>query len=326
MIKNDIEITDIHYDNNIMIKKFNHVNNKNNENVIFYFCGYNDYFFLEHLIYYFPQYDFFTIDITTFGFNKTYEQDKYNYGNKFNYYDNTIEFSKYLTKLFQSNLFNTNYKKIYICGHSTGGHIVLSFLFYVQLNNIKLAYTFDRLLLVSPLTRFYQESLEFLKKQVIKFISFFTYNFDINLILNGKNKPIDFTNYYKALKNIYGKINKDFQKNYETPLLDKKYKSFIEQPKLSGWLNCVENYTNYMKQSKTKILIPTYVICSNNHGDETYFNNDSLLNPNYIIEDVKTICSNVNIKQYNTGHQCLLEPFDDNDNDDFIQMFNFMIN
>jgi len=67
MIKNDIEITDIPYDNNIMIKKFNHVNNKNNENVIFYFSGYNDYFFLEHLIYYFPQYDFITIDITTFG-------------------------------------------------------------------------------------------------------------------------------------------------------------------------------------------------------------------------------------------------------------------
>jgi alpha-beta hydrolase superfamily lysophospholipase len=126
---------------------------KGPKGVIYYFCGYNDYFYHYHMLN--EQFDIVAIDIPGFGFNKQYDPNHpYSDGSLFNYYDDVGQVVSRLDSVF-STLYSTlnhrrKYRTHHLCGHSTGGHIVLTYV-----SESKMSFSFDRIALSSPLTRFY---------------------------------------------------------------------------------------------------------------------------------------------------------------------------
>ena len=316
--------------------------------VIYYFCGYNDYFYHYHMLE--KGFDIVVIDIPGFGFNKKYDINNnmniYSEGKYFNYYDDISKIVKRLDLVFETLRnhskfnFNTIYKNYnYIYGHSTGGHIVLSYISESE----NLPINFNRIILNSPLTRFYCSPIKvpvlnfnldlnnFLYYS-IKILGLFSKKIDMRAIVMGKksdnSKSIILLN--NLIKNIQNNDNE----------IDLRFKSNIGQPMLFGWINCVHSQTQKMINNKNKIKIPTILICSKSYGSNTYdsngsnttnaYNHDDTLNPDFICEDIKKIIydKNENLKVYqrNTGHDIMLEPNNDDDKESWETYFKLMFN
>jgi alpha-beta hydrolase superfamily lysophospholipase len=316
--------------------------------VIYYFCGYNDYFFHYHMLK--EDFDIVVIDIPGFGFNKEYDHHNnmniYSEGKFFNYYDDISQIVKKLNSVFEilANDPNFNFKNIYtnhyIYGHSTGGHIILSYISESKNPPI----TFNRILLNSPLTRFYfppikvpvlNFNLDFnnFLYYSIKILGLFSKNIDLQAIFFGKNS--DISEFIKMTNDLIINIEKTNQ-------IDLRFKSNISQPKLFGWINCVHSQTQKMINNKKKIQIPTVLICSKSYGSNTYgsntygsnttnaYNHDESLNPEFSCEDIKKIIcdknENLKVYQMNTGHDIMLEPNNDNDKEYWETYFELMFN
>ena len=303
--------------------------------VIYYFCGYNDYFFHYHMLK--DNFDIVVIDIPGFGFNKKYDIDNYGMniysdGNKFGYYDDISQIVKSLDLVFnilvgdQFN-FNNIYKDHYIYGHSTGGHIVLS---YISESKSTICHKFKRIILDSPLTRFYFPPIKvpvlnfnldlnnFLYYS-IKILGFLSKNIDIVAIFKG-NK-IDNSKYINLIDNLIKNVQ-----NNNGNKIDLKFKSNILQSLLVGFINCVHYQTQKMINNKEKIKIETILICSKMYGSNTtdVYNYDDSLNPDFIVSDIrKIICDkNLTVHQTNTGHNVMLEPITESWENYFNLMFN----
>jgi hypothetical protein len=278
--------------------------------VIYYFCGYNDYFFHYHMLK--DGFDIIVIDIKGFGFNKLHDPtNPYSEGQYFNYYDNIDTIVNKLDYVFSElkniNEYNKDYKKHLIYGHSTGGHIVLSYLY----ESIKKPITFDRIVLNSPLTKFYLPPIFVPIYYFSKIAGCFTKNIDLRKILRGKKS--DISPYINTTNQLIKYIQNDDNQ------VDLRFKSNIGQPILIGWINCVNSQIAKMKSSKKKINIETIMICSESFSDVTSqdYNHDDTLNPDYCEQDVNKIIQNGKLTTYRkkTGHDIMLEPYNDNDND-----------
>jgi hypothetical protein len=103
------------------------------------------------------------------------------------------------------------------------------------------------------------------------------------------------------------------------------YTAVVAQPKLNGWINYVESSTDLMKKNNVKIDCDVYLVCSKKYGTDGYFQYDQFLNPQYILEDIKSIYKNPNIKQFKTTHDCLLTPYDNGNNISFKDVLDFLL-
>lgn len=283
------------------------------DTAVFYLCGYNDYFFHHHLLV--DNVVFYVVDLPGFGFQKNYQVEGgnsvYSSGKYFNYYDNYDKVYKLLTNALNSTYEKNKeqfgrYKKIYLLGHSTGGHIATAFMSRAESQPENHLFKFDHVILNSPLTRFYTEPawLRYTMNAISKAAGFVTNKLDLNYINKGKI----YNEYYEILE-------KCMQINYDPYFsLNKSYKSNCPQPVLNGWVNCVEAETQRLMQSVVKINTSVTLLCSFKYGTTTYYNTDSSTNPEYIIQDIPKIYKNVKIIQCSAGHDVFLDP--ENDGDD----------
>ena len=297
--------------------------------VIYYFCGYSDYFFHYHLLDY--SFDIVVIDLPGFGFNKEYETtNPYSEGKYFNYYDDIGQIVRQLDIVFETlDVFfkvNEVYTEQILYGHSTGGHIILSYISETKQTRV----SFHKMVLNSPLTRFFfppisfsvfhfkfSLDINFCLYYFLKVLGYVSKEIDLRAILKGKKS--DISSSITLVNNLIHHI----QKNENS--IDLKFTSNIGQPMLLGWINCVHNQTEKMKNNSTKITVPTVLICSKsfkyNLKEETY-DTDEVLQPRFIISDIKP--ENLLVYKKNTGHDVLLEPENDNDNESWKDYFEIM--
>ena len=124
----------------------------------------------------------------------------------------------------------------------------------------------------------------------------------MDALVNGITKLSDKTNYNRALNSIHGTSGLNYVNDY--------YVNRVEQPKLNGWINAVEESIWRMKASGVKIGCNRFMVCAQQHGTAGYFDTDVVLNPADMVEDVKAIFRNPMIRQYKCPQDCLLAPFD----------------
>ena len=84
----------------------------------------------------------------------------------------------------------------------------------------------------------------------------------------------------------------------------------VRQPAFAGWLGFVGIETRIMTSSKLQIDCPVRMVCSQSYGTRGYFVSDAFLNPVFMVDDCKTLFKNLEYRQYNSGHDVLLSPFD----------------
>ena len=302
--------------------------NKKSKTILFYFCGYDDCFYHPHMFNSKHDFDIMVIDIPGFGFNKKYT-DNYDDGKFFNYYDNINNLNKSLDIVFNNiHKYVEQYDTKILYGHSTGGNILINYVYYLEknkidtYNNIK----FDKLLLNSPLTKLAHQNyiLEVLLKIIVNIVTIFTYYIDINAIVFGTNKKNNFKIYNKILNNV-NNTNSNIDYDYIYP-----YKSKIIQAKLAGWIATAENSIKQIinNLNDKRLNLPCKCICSTQFSKSIYALGDDCLNPKYIQEDINNIFENINIEAYQCIHDCLLEPGDDNDNENdnitYIDILNYL--
>ena len=217
-------------------------------------------------------------------------------------------------------------------GPTTGGFIALHHVWKLaeQKNNNKY-FKIDKLLLVSPLTRFYFGSIymDIFIHILNNFISLFTYRFNYGIIRPKNNSYSDEIN--NLLKSIYIREKRSLSDNINirNVLSDNDDLSI-----LSGYVTITEKTIKRMINSKTKIDIPVRMVCSNRNGADILFNNDSLSKPEYIIEDITKICNGTNFKyeQFECGHDAMCEPYEnynvddtfDEDNISYVDIMNYL--
>lgn len=277
--------------------------NSYQENIMFYFCGYDDYFYHTYIFNHNKiNFDILVIDIPGFGFNKTYNNN-YELNKKYNYYDDISKLNNNLDIVFEyidNHHIYKNYKQKYLYGHSTGGNIVINYVYYLQIHN-RLKNRFDEIILNSPLTRFsldpqnniiFSWFIELLLRYVINMIGFFSKNFDINIFLDKKHK----LKFNKSKNRILNLIHKTENINY----MNSKYCCNYDPPKLIGWLLCVEKSIYKMIKSKKRIKIKTKLMISKN---------DKILNYKYIKDDIEKLFETLEIKVYDGIHDCLLTEY-----------------
>ena len=153
----------------------------------------------------------------------------------------------------------SHYKKKYLYAHSTGGNIIINYLYYLQMHN-RLKNRFDKVILNSPLTRFsldpqnkFRNSwiIDLLFRYIINIIALFSKNLDINIF----NK-IKILKYYRSKK--YDKLNnKSLNLIYKTNniiyLISNIY-SYYYYPMMFKWCECVENSIHRIIKSNKKII------------------------------------------------------------------------
>ena len=103
----------------ILLTEFRQDKDKKAEHVLFYFCGYDDYFYHCHIFNYAKKnIDVIVVDIPGFGYNKGYPKDKlYHVENRFNFYDNLNVIVKYLSIAFDYIKNQYTYANTYLYGH-----------------------------------------------------------------------------------------------------------------------------------------------------------------------------------------------------------------
>ena len=270
------------------------------ENIMLYFCGYDDYFYHTYVFNYEKfNFDILVIDIPGFGFNKKYN-DNYELNKKYNYYDDIDKLNTDLDIVFSyidNHYIYSHYKKKYLYGHSTGGNIVINYLYYLQINN-RSKNRFNEVILNSPLTRFSLDPqnkyriiwiIELLFRYIVNIIGLFNSNFDINIFLNKKHK----LKFNRSKNKILNLIYKTDDIIYMVPNYCCKY----VPPKMIGWMICVENSIHKMIKSKKKIEKKIKLIVSKN---------DKILNHKYIKDDIEQLFESLEIKVYDSIHDCLL--------------------
>jgi hypothetical protein len=292
-------------DKSVLLTEFRKNKDKPADNVIIYFCGYDDYFYHFFLFDYEKKdFDIIVVDIPGFGYNKRYSKNKpYQVERLYNFYSRLSDITKPLDVAFDYCFTKYSYNSTYLYSHSTGCNIVINYL-----QNQKQDMKFTKILLCSPLTRFYDPSpLKMMLVMILCMIfGFFTNYLDINALINGIDKKTDKTNYNKALNEIYGTVDLEY--------VNHNYTSVVEQPKFNGWINFVQNSLNGVKLNYNVSLI-----CSQQYGKSGYFVSDAFLNPQYMVEDIRKIFKDPKIRQYRCGHDCLVSP-----SIDFKMMLDFL--
>ena len=150
---------------------------------------------------------------------------------------------------------------------------------------------FTRVFLCSPLTRFYDPSpikLIILVRFAI-LVSLIDQFFDINALVNGRNKPNDKTYYNKALNDIHG--------TNDLCYINFNCTGKVKQPAFAGWIAFVELYTRIIKMTKVQIDCPVRMVASPSYGATGYFNTGSYSNPEYMVEDCKEMFKNLEYRQ-----------------------------
>jgi GTP-binding protein EngB required for normal cell division len=274
------------------------------DNIMFYFCGYNDYFYHTYIFNYQKfNFDILVIDIPGFGFNKKY--DNYKSKIKNNYYNDINKLNSNLDIVFKyidNHRIYSHYKKRYLYAHSTGGNIIINYLYYLQMHN-RLKNKFDKVILNSPLTRFSVDPqnkfpiswiIDLLFRYIINIIGLFSKNFDINIF----NK-IKILKYYRSKK--YDKLNnKSLNLIYKTKniiYMNSNFCSYCDFPMMIRWYICVEKSICRIIKSNKKININIKLIISKN---------DKILNYKYIKNDIKQLFKSSEIKVYDGIHDCLV--------------------
>ena len=118
----------------ILLTEFRKDKDNKAEHVLLYFCGYDDYFYHCHIFNYAKKnIDVIVVDIPGFGYNKRYPKDKlYPVVNRFNFYDKLEDIVKYLSIAFDHIKNDYTYESTYLYGHSTGGNIIINYLYWQQ--------------------------------------------------------------------------------------------------------------------------------------------------------------------------------------------------
>ena len=269
--------------------------------MLYHVCGYDDYLYHFHL--FDLDLDVVVIDINEFGYNKKSSKSKpYEVERLFNFFDDVSEVCEIMKVAFDYIKSNYYYSKRYLYGHSTGGNVVINYLNHLQIS--KKPIDFTKVILCSPLTRFYHPSPVVLLLLLVlcKILGHLTNYFDLNALVNGITKLSSKTNYNRALKSIHGTSGLNYVNNH--------YVNGVEQPKLNGWINAVEESIRSMKASGVKIDCNLIMVCAQQYGTAGYFDTDAFLNPADMVEDVKANFKNPVIRQYKCPHDCLLAPFD----------------
>lgn len=338
---------------NFFRKEKQNANNK----VIYYFCGYNDYFYHYHLPLTYSDYDFVVMDIESMGYNKSYCNEltgevEYS-AKKVNYIDDFDKIYEKLVisfnKLFDEEIRNGKiYNERYILAHSMGAVIAMSFLSryenyenYEIYKNNECKMKFNKLMLNSPLleipirNRLLYILFTFICKILLKFRFLFNLlkMFDLHTC-NRKVKPqhVYYLIHMIALNNIYKTNNfeqyipKELKNtnNFEHCIvnINPKYKS-INHPKYMGTICSIYDELNRIKI--TKLNIQTNIVCSDKFGKMTYYKNDDTLNPDRIKSLHKDFFNNSVLKQYDTAHDCLITPHDST-HISYHDIMNFLIN
>lgn len=306
--------------------------NKSNNTAIYFLPGKGNYWYYNHVRRRYPAYDFFSIDLPGFGFNANYETGLYTYENsttkkKFtqpnNYYDDMDLVFEMLNnslldlKTYLKTTLDKSYSTNNLMGLSTGGFIALHHIWKLQiLNNSDSYFQIDKLLLISPLTRFYFGSkyMDIGIHLLNNFISLFSYKFDYGIFRSASNLYSDEIN--RLLNSIYDEEAKS-KKPKPTEINIRKVLLDDDKSITSGYITTTENTIQKMINSKKKINIPVRMVCSLTNSSESLFDADSILKPDYMLEDISKICGNNNFfhSQFKCGHDAMCEPYETYQND-----------
>ena len=304
----------------ILLTEFRKDKDKQADNVLLYFCGYDDYFYHFHIFKYEKKnIDVIVVDIPGFGYNKRYpKNNSYPVASRFNFYDKLEDIVKYLSVAFDYIKNELPYENTYLYGHSTGGNIIINYLNWLQCKAKPIEFT--RVLLCSPLTRFYDPSPIKLVLLVIFaiLVSLIDQFFDINALIHGTNKVSDKTFYNKALNNIHG--------TNDLCYINFNYTGKVKQPAFAGWIAFVELYTRIIKMTKVQIDCPVRMVTSQSYGTTGYFNTDAYLNPEYMVEDCKEMFKNLEYRQFKVGHDALLDPSDNGYATTYVDILDYLLN
>jgi len=305
---------------NCLVTKF--ASRENNRKVIFYFAGYNDYFFHYHLVKRYNKYDFIVIDLPGFGFNKWYNPEddakaRYAQSINYNFFNNTDKLYKKLTKVF--NFFASQYKQYYLFGLSTGGFIITSYLYKNEINR-KCKIKFNKCILNSPFMKLYTEPAYMLRIINIfsKVTSIFTDKFDIQALSPSSN-----TEYINAINDCLQNIHSQQQyRSIEKQHMEICYKPEFSPCKYNSWINTINSESELMKNSTIKVTVPSILVCSTSYRNTTgYYNYDEAINPLDAVDCITKIMTNLQVHMYKSGHDVTLEPFNDGDNINFETIF-----
>ena len=300
--------------------------NKNRKAII-YFTGIHSYFLYHYIRLQYLDYDFYIVDIPSFGFNNNYKYNNITIPNS--YFDDENLLNEYLYTTFnylykKYNLNNSNYDEINLLGFSAGGLIILNFMSEYEkkpINNL----TFNKILLESPLTHLYfiSNTITTLYKYLSYFIGFFSNYFNLSPY-TGQNSNESIT-FNKCLDNIYSNLNLNINKDIYQ--IDLNYMPDINQPKYTGWLNCCDRIYKKLYYSQSKINTTVYCALSTEYtSNATYYSGDLYVNPDYIINDINKICKVYKLKQFISQHELLLKPFNVNNNLSCIDIIKFFLN
>jgi pimeloyl-ACP methyl ester carboxylesterase len=306
-----------------------------NKTAIYFLPGKGNYWFYNHVRRHYPDYDFFSIDLPGFGFNANYETGLYTYENsttkkKFtqpnNYYDDMdlvfemlnnslLDLKTYLKTTYLDKSYPINN----LMGFSTGGFIALYHIWKLQILNSKpnpnpdqnSYFPINKLLLISPLTRFYFGSkyMDIGIHLLNNFISLFSYKFDYGIFRSKNNSNTDEIN--RLLNSIYENEAKVDAKPKPTEINIQEVLLGDNKSITSGYITTTENTIQKMINSEIKINIPVRMVCSNNFAtSDSLYDTDSSLKPDYMLKDIIKICENNKFyhSQFECGHDAMCEP------------------
>ena len=302
--------------------------NQHNNTAIYFLPGKGNYWYYNHIRRRYPAYDFFSIDLPGFGFNANYEKESYTYENsttkkKFtqpnNYYDDMdLVFEMLNNSLLDLKTYlKLSYDANNLMGFSTGGFIALHHIWKLQiLNNSDSYFQINKLLLISPLTRFYFGSkyMDIGMHLLNNFISLFSYKFDYGIFRSKNNSNTDEIN--RLLKSIYEYEAETEAKHKPDEINIQKVLLGDNKSITSGFITTTENTIQKMINSKIKINIPVRMVCSfTNLSSDSLYDADTSLNPDYMLKDIEKICGDLSYKQFKCGHDAMCEPYKNYKND-----------
>ena len=319
---------------------------KQNNKVIIFLPGYNNYFYYHHVRLSYPDYDFFSLDIPGYGFNGSNSSEPYEYLNEKiepNYFDNIDNVCDMINSVLSANyslddsdIDIKTYNKKYLMGFSTGGFIATNYVYKCDTEINNKYFKFDKLLLVSPLTKFYLSNnclINNLTDFILSIINIFNKKTNLNL---NSGKPYTYAlTVNKLITSIYEKmtLKNNIINDCDKYIINTNVTCNLQETAQlhSGWFAHINNTTTKIIKSNKKIITPTKLVFSKNHTSKSNTDNDNLLYPKFIIEHLSHIISHDSLmyKQFTCGHDALLEPFDnynnDNDNISFVDICDFLL-
>lgn len=261
-----------------------------NDRIIVYLPGYDDYFYYHHIVNQYKHIDFMSIDLTGFGYNKGYKYDNH----ITNINDMCFMISNIL--ILYSDVFKG--KKVDLLGFSMGGHIAICYVFLSE--SFDFMFKFNKLLLTNPLV--YIRVNYSIITYIAVFISRISFIFSPTLNIRPTYLESEYSDSME-LEDIYSSETLKYLniKNFDTCQISGKNPEFY-----NGTMVSVLNSVQTLCRS-TGINTKCICVCSKEYGNEP-LKKDSVCNPDDTVYYLPKFCNNLTIRRFETGHNIFRQP------------------